>query len=49
MKPDYEAYIRDIFYLFREAAAEAQRNFTGLREHHSAAVFAEEIRADALL
>jgi hypothetical protein len=25
MNPDYAAYIRDLFYLFREAAAEAQR------------------------
>ena len=26
MNPDYAAYIRDVFYLFREAAAEAQRD-----------------------
>lgn len=28
MKPDYAAYIRDLFYLFREAAAEAQQDKT---------------------
>jgi hypothetical protein len=28
MKPDYAPYIRDLFYLFREAAAEAQRGKT---------------------
>ncbi len=26
MNPDYAAYIRDLFYMFREAAAEAQRD-----------------------
>jgi hypothetical protein len=26
MNPDYAAYIRDLFYLFREAAARAQRD-----------------------
>jgi hypothetical protein len=32
MSPDYAAYIRDLFYLFREAAAEAQRDKTSLPE-----------------
>jgi hypothetical protein len=26
MNPDYAAYIRDLFYMFREAAAEAQQD-----------------------
>ena len=26
MNPDYVAYIRDLFYMFREAAAEARRD-----------------------
>jgi hypothetical protein len=29
MNPDYAAYIRDLFYMFREAAAEALRDKVG--------------------
>ena len=32
MNPDYAAYIRDLFYMFREAAAEAQREKTSKPE-----------------